>query len=1049
MARILRTTAMVSVLVAGLGEGCTCSPEAASLEGLACDPGGRCVDGYLCTRDNVCVPQSHCADDNSDGACDPACGDSIQDDNEECDDGGESATCNADCTPARCGDAKVNGTANEACDDGDQNSDVEPDACRESCQQASCGDGVIDTGEVCDERNETWNCNADCSPASCGDNVVNATRGETCDQGAETVTCDDDCTEVDCGDGTINQVAGEVCDDGPDHVGGGDGCSAACVIEPGWSCREEPSLCFECGNGEVEQGEECDDGRLDNGDGCSEDCLRELNWSCVGEPSDCYLCGDGSADGDETCDDGDRDDCTAPCNATCSGPANFCGDGVVRCREVCDCGGEVCDSVGLEGGTCVDFGFGSPSGLGCDGGCDVVADGCECDGTEHDTDEDGVCDPADDDNDGDNCADEEDMAPLTGPEAPYPVLDVLYVANDVTPGDGLPYRDQFVVDVIGREHSISYQYCDHEDFSDDVGDKHVVFISRECYLDHISTKFNNLDIGVVTNNPSVFVYMGFSSGYSYEECDGTEIQLTDSNHFITTGLPTGPLTIYASWPDYPCHGGATGTLAPAMSTRVLATRVAAASDKVLFAFETGDELHTGAAPARRVGFGSEEAEAWNDTARTILMRSLLWAAEVTADPLNDADGWYADCDNCPTYFNSDQADYDGDGLGDGCDCDPHVAACTTDCTTNSDAAAESTDSPAYQVPDCYEVACGSDPNQGAGVTSDFAHDCFWAGGPSGRDVWDALDRAVNQTTGVDRILVTQYQRFTGDTSITCGGGGYTLRFTRPIQFTGGNNGLSVNGSGCTLEGGEISTNGDRALRVMSTATHTTLRGFHVTDCDKVGIQVFANDVTIEDVHIACGSESGDNEAGILVEDGVARTTIVGSIFEVHTDDFVQLENGTSQVTIDHNTFYQSADRGIYVRGASTDLCVRSNIFYDVGGEAMHIEQGSTWSPGCATPLADGTWSNVVYPSSTGNCSSSCDGPPCSGDNCLPALEERFFEYSGLFTVDPGFDADFCPSSPLLVDAADDLGYDRNGPDPGLANGRPDIGAREKGSGPCE
>jgi hypothetical protein len=37
---------------------------------------------------------------------------------EACDDGGESATCNADCTLAICGDGKVNGLAGEQCDFG-------------------------------------------------------------------------------------------------------------------------------------------------------------------------------------------------------------------------------------------------------------------------------------------------------------------------------------------------------------------------------------------------------------------------------------------------------------------------------------------------------------------------------------------------------------------------------------------------------------------------------------------------------------------------------------------------------------------------------------------------------------------------------------------------------------------------------------------------------------------------------------------------------------------------------------------------------------------
>jgi cysteine-rich repeat protein len=50
-----------------------------------------------------------------------------------------------------CGDGEL--VAPEQCDDGAANSDEEPDACRASCQVASCGDGVVDDGEACDDGN--------------------------------------------------------------------------------------------------------------------------------------------------------------------------------------------------------------------------------------------------------------------------------------------------------------------------------------------------------------------------------------------------------------------------------------------------------------------------------------------------------------------------------------------------------------------------------------------------------------------------------------------------------------------------------------------------------------------------------------------------------------------------------------------------------------------------------------------------------------------------------------------------------------------------------
>lgn len=46
----------------------------------------------------------------------PSCGDGIVQPGEDCDTGGESATCNADCTTAMCGDGVINAAAGEQCD---------------------------------------------------------------------------------------------------------------------------------------------------------------------------------------------------------------------------------------------------------------------------------------------------------------------------------------------------------------------------------------------------------------------------------------------------------------------------------------------------------------------------------------------------------------------------------------------------------------------------------------------------------------------------------------------------------------------------------------------------------------------------------------------------------------------------------------------------------------------------------------------------------------------------------------------------------------------
>ncbi|MEZ4223888.1 MAG: hypothetical protein R3B13_23260 [Polyangiaceae bacterium] len=123
------------------------------------------------------------------------CGDGATDPGEECDDGGDSANCDKDCTYASCGDSTYNPAAGEDCDTG--------------------GDSSA--------------CNYDCTPAKCGDGYTNASAGESCDDGGESSYCNPNCTFAKCGDGILNKSAGEACDDG--GVKNGDGCSSTCTIE--------------------------------------------------------------------------------------------------------------------------------------------------------------------------------------------------------------------------------------------------------------------------------------------------------------------------------------------------------------------------------------------------------------------------------------------------------------------------------------------------------------------------------------------------------------------------------------------------------------------------------------------------------------------------------------------------------------------------------------------------------------------------------------------------------------------------------------------------
>jgi cysteine-rich repeat protein len=205
-----------------------------------------------------------------------------------------------------------------------------------SCPEgAVCGDGIVD-GHECDDGN---NVSGDgCDGTSC---VIEP--GWTC-SGEPSV-----CTPI-CGDGLVRGA--ETCDDG--NTTPGDGCSATCTIEPGYDCTSEPSACTTiCGDGLVRGAETCDDGGTAPGDGCNGACEIERGWTCTGEPSSCAtVCGDGIIAGAETCDDTSAggafveagDGCDTACMIEpgwgCNGEPSvcqtICGDGLIRGNEACD-----------------------------------------------------------------------------------------------------------------------------------------------------------------------------------------------------------------------------------------------------------------------------------------------------------------------------------------------------------------------------------------------------------------------------------------------------------------------------------------------------------------------------------------------------------------------------------------------------------------------------------------------------------------------------------------------------------------------------------------
>jgi cysteine-rich repeat protein len=301
-----------------------------------------------------------------------------------------------------CGDGIID--EGEECDDGNKENN---DGCNFSCQYElfpDCGNGTLDINEECDDGNiaNGDGCNVICKIElypNCGDGVVDS--DEECDD--SNTQSGDGCSSTcqnefypDCGNGTVD--LDEECDDS--NTQDGDGCSSTCEIE----------FYPNCGNGLLDSDEECDDSNTENGDGCSSACLIEI----------IPVCGDGILNVDEECDDGNNDNsdsCPDGDGGTClnaicgdgftqtsveecddgnvgSGDGctsgcvlEFCGDGIIQgaLNEVCETGSNSCTTscgtTGVENCENCDWGSCIPPSETCNGNddnCDSIIDMTSC-----------------------------------------------------------------------------------------------------------------------------------------------------------------------------------------------------------------------------------------------------------------------------------------------------------------------------------------------------------------------------------------------------------------------------------------------------------------------------------------------------------------------------------------------------------------------------------------------------------------------------------------------------------------------------------------------
>ena len=203
---------------------------------------------------------------------------------------GETVACHANAL--WCGDGEHNGP--EMCEADDTGSCRDDEVCTSSCacvpnnESGVCGE--FHASEYYSQREDEswlkWSRDDFCLAGSKEDasyDPLNSLLSWVCEGMGEweDVVCF--AARSWCGDGRLDEQ--EQCDDG--NSSSGDGCSSSCrpegIVWIGWPVSQEW-----CGNAVVEVGEQCDDGNLRDDDGCTDHCSIEKWWKCtMWSPSTC------------------------------------------------------------------------------------------------------------------------------------------------------------------------------------------------------------------------------------------------------------------------------------------------------------------------------------------------------------------------------------------------------------------------------------------------------------------------------------------------------------------------------------------------------------------------------------------------------------------------------------------------------------------------------------------------------------------------------------------------------------------------------------------
>ncbi|MEZ4293848.1 MAG: DUF4215 domain-containing protein [Polyangiaceae bacterium] len=352
-----------------------------------CDDDDPCNGAETCADTHVCIPGTSQPDGTPCGEAkicksatcsDISCGDGYLDPGEDCDDANLDPTDGCDACQFPC-------VVDPDCDNGDlcaglavcevdHTCTYEPaadgtpcpgGACVSgACKLSTCGDGVVEPGEECDDGNIVGGdgceptCKSTCldaatdcpSPLPC--NKAACTPQKTCTTEPDPAQDGQDCgvdlqcsagacigVGASCGNGVIEP--GEDCDFGFEN-GPGAGCELTCKF----SCTKSPDSCADqnaC-NGVEACNTVVNNGKL--GQACSvgstlPQCASCGSGVCKGGTCAPSSCGDGCVDPSkgESCEPPSSPTCDAACKT------KICGNGIRETGEDCDDG----NTVNLDG----------------------------------------------------------------------------------------------------------------------------------------------------------------------------------------------------------------------------------------------------------------------------------------------------------------------------------------------------------------------------------------------------------------------------------------------------------------------------------------------------------------------------------------------------------------------------------------------------------------------------------------------------------------------------------------------------------------------------